>query len=77
MPKYVVVPQIALYPVPEGCNPVTGEFDTLEQATAAASAALNVSPKPDRAVCQVVSRLSASVAVATVTAVEEEAPASK
>jgi hypothetical protein len=64
MPKYVVVPQVTTYPVPDGMNQVTGEFDSVESAIAAASAALTVTPGAARSVCEVVSRLSASVSVA-------------
>lgn len=79
MPKYVIVPPVMAYPAPPGMNPVTSEFSTLEEATAAATAALQISPTQVRVVAEVVSRLSATVAVASI-ALEveaEEAPVSK
>lgn len=66
MSKYVIVPPVMSYPVPVGMDPVTSEFSTLEEATAAATAALQIAPGSARAVCEVVSRLSATVAVAAV-----------
>lgn len=68
MPKFVVTPQIFAHPLPTGQEASGGEFDTLENATAAATEQLKLTPNIPRVIAQVVSRLSADVSVSAVAA---------
>lgn len=62
MPKFIVVPALQSYPLPAGQNE-KGEFETLEEATAAASESMKTTPTIARTIAQVVSRISGEVKV--------------
>lgn len=63
---FIVQPQIFAHPLPTGQTVAGGEFDTLENAEAACAEQLKLTPAQPRIVGQVVSRLSADVAVSAV-----------
>lgn len=70
MPKFIIHPKVDhLFGanLPEGVDQsklASGEFDSLEQATAVAAGALQTYPGQPRIVAEIVSRLTANVSVA-------------
>jgi len=79
MPKYIITPKVDhLFGanLPEGVDQAklaSGEFDSLEQATAVATGALKSFPTQPRVVSEIISRLSANVDVSVAAESAEKA----